>query len=641
MRLRISGIRILTLIAVGFMVASAHSFRSAPDLLDGPLYLLAGFVVLGAALLWLRPAAPPTLTADRSDPLRIAWTPLLLGISTLFIVTEVNANLLNLPFRDRVNATLQFLLFLLGLGGVTVGAAGIRIRLPDARPHFSTGVIALGAVTLMGLFLRIWHLETAVHFFVDEMNFATAVWHANHHDFIPLLRRFSDVASFPYVYPYWQSLTTALFGPSLLGLRLVSAVIGTLTIPAIYFLGRTLFDRRVGLLAAVLLAALPPHIHFSRLGLNNIADPLVGILMLAFLARGLKHHRQTDYVLAGVFLGLTQYFYEGGRVLYPVLALVWLEALALLKRVHFDRTILRRLALTATVALLVAAPFYTVVLTYQEPLLSRFEVAGLGGTYWQSLREHEMEQTFDDHLLLPFLIYVRQPELSQFYGGEEPLLLVYVVPFFLLGVTYAIWRFREPGLLLLLLWVFGTSLGNSFLAASAHAARFVVVLPALALLAAVALRCVIGTRWLPPLIAAVLVLVQVGYYFGPHLTVYNRQLRPFQDYQDAIFRAADFPPGTVVCFVTEREPDQGFLLSVRNFIGGSFEVCVLHPNYLAPLATQIMSTNSEHAFFVLPDDQVTIDFLRTHFRISGPHMSPYESVPRSAQFALYHTIDGS
>src|SRR5690606_27829994 len=115
-----------------------------------------------------------------------------------------------------------------------------------------------------------------------------------------------------------------ILGHNLTGLRIFSAVFGTLTVPALYLLARELFDRRTALLAALLLATFPPHIHFSRLGLNNIADPLFGVLALAFLVRGLKRGGLRDYALSGVMLGLTQYFYEGGKLLYPLLFGAWL-----------------------------------------------------------------------------------------------------------------------------------------------------------------------------------------------------------------------------------------------------------------------------------------------------------------------------
>src|SRR5690606_16338475 len=67
-----------------------------------------------------------------------------------------------------------------------------------------------------------------------------------------------------------------------------------------------------------------PLIHFSRMGINNIADPLFAVLALAFMVRGLKYGYLGDYAFAGVMLGLTEDFYEGGTLPYTPLILGWL-----------------------------------------------------------------------------------------------------------------------------------------------------------------------------------------------------------------------------------------------------------------------------------------------------------------------------
>ena len=119
-----------------------------------------------------------------------------------------------------------------------------------------------------------------------------------------------------------QAWGVGLLGRNLEGLRILSVIVGTLGIPALYFLAKELFDRKTALLAALMPGRFPPHIQFSRIALNNIVDPLFGTLALAFLVRGLKYNRPLDYALSGAALGLTQYFYEGGRLLFPALILL-------------------------------------------------------------------------------------------------------------------------------------------------------------------------------------------------------------------------------------------------------------------------------------------------------------------------------
>ena len=51
-------------------------------------------------------------------------------------------------------------------------------------------------------------------------------------------------------------------------------------------------------IAAVLLATFPPHLHFSRVGIIEIADPFIGVLGFALLAQAFRTQRRLEYVAA-------------------------------------------------------------------------------------------------------------------------------------------------------------------------------------------------------------------------------------------------------------------------------------------------------------------------------------------------------
>ena len=87
------------------------------------------------------------------------------------------------------------------------------------------------------------------------------------------------------------------------------------------------------------------------------------------------------------------------------------------------------------------------------------------------------------------------------WGLSMALVLPYAVPALLLGVVFAAWRWRTPGVLPLI-WLLGTSAGNALLVESAVTARYVAAFPALALLIALgigeALALLWPRRWQPP-----------------------------------------------------------------------------------------------------------------------------------------------
>ena len=81
------------------------------------------------------------------------------------------------------------------------------------------------------------------------------------------------------LYTYYQAALGALLGRlDLYTLRLASALAGTLTVPAVYVLVRSLFRRHSQLLAALTALALTVsywHIHFSHYGIRIILMPLI------------------------------------------------------------------------------------------------------------------------------------------------------------------------------------------------------------------------------------------------------------------------------------------------------------------------------------------------------------------------------
>jgi len=140
---------------------------------------------------------------------------------------------------------------------------------------------------------------------------------------------------------YLIALFYRVFGVSALAGRLIAATVGTLSVPALYLLMRTVFlqgtaapqgdtdagagrsaESRaalVGLLSASSLALLFWHVHFSRLGIEPILVPLNATLMLYFLWQGLETGRVLPFILAGALVGFGPYTYPAGRLL-PVLA---------------------------------------------------------------------------------------------------------------------------------------------------------------------------------------------------------------------------------------------------------------------------------------------------------------------------------
>jgi hypothetical protein len=313
-------------------------------------------------------------------------------------------------------------------------------------------------------------------------------------------------------------------------------------------------------------------------------------------------------------------------------------------------------------ALLVAGPIYLTWWSSNLPMFPRMPNVGNQNLDWGavlSMRDNAeaLRHYLIHDLLPPFLHIVQLPDNSHFYyGGQTPLILGYMLPTFFLGIFQGLWRWRVAGSLLLL-WVALTVAGNSLLIEGANtwSARFMVVLPVLALLMALGLRFtlpllkinvgrfipqmpVAGQKWgwvgLTVLVLA-LAALQPIYYFRDHLPIYNEQVRPFIDPIDALDRARSLPPDTTVILVTDALPYTDRFFTLTNFwnfypLMVILKSAELTPEYLSGLAA------GGYAIFITPDNSTAPELLRSTFaNIQGPQYSPF-NVPLDRQYALYY-----
>jgi 4-amino-4-deoxy-L-arabinose transferase-like glycosyltransferase len=103
-----------------------------------------------------------------------------------------------------------------------------------------------------------------------------------------------------------------------LALKAGTAIFGILTVPLTYLLGRELYGRHVGLLAAFFLAISHWHVAITRVGLRFPFTAAFATPALFFLLRALRSNRRNDWLAAGLCLGLGLHTYTAIRIV-PVL----------------------------------------------------------------------------------------------------------------------------------------------------------------------------------------------------------------------------------------------------------------------------------------------------------------------------------
>ncbi len=229
------------------------------------------------------------------------------------------------------------------------------ISSPQPRDRLSPRVrlLALLGIVLLGAAFRLYRLDSLPSDMFNDLTY-------NYRETEQILRGewMIYATGFPGREPllfYLTALLAQLTGLNFYTLKLITALVGTATLPVIYLLGRELYGDLVGLVAALLLAVAKWHVLISRVGFRGILTPLMAALVALFLLRGLRSGRRSDFLWAGFFLGLSLYTYTAALALFPA-TFLGLTLYALAGRARDLWRVRRSLLLALLVALLVALP---------------------------------------------------------------------------------------------------------------------------------------------------------------------------------------------------------------------------------------------------------------------------------------------
>ena len=299
--------------------------------------------------------------------------------------------------------------------------------------------------------------------------------------------------SHPVLWFFMQSWGIRLLGQNAAGARLLAALVGSLTIPAAYCWVRLDHPRRVAGLAALLLSAYHYHIHFSRLALFNIADPLFGVLILAALRIGLRTGRALAFGAAGLGLGLTLYFYPGARLFIVLVALLggWTAARAW--RGHTPSGWRPAWALvTLAGALLAASPLLNTYAREPRAFSSRLRLNSVAAPGWLAEEARTTgrapARVLVDQVARATLAFTLYPSVDDFYDDRRPLLWGVAAALMPLGLLLGLrracaWAYGVP-----LLWMgLAVLLGGALLRYPPASSRYVTLTPVVCLFVALAI----------------------------------------------------------------------------------------------------------------------------------------------------------
>jgi 4-amino-4-deoxy-L-arabinose transferase-like glycosyltransferase len=178
----------------------------------------------------------------------------------------------------------------------------------------------------------------------------------------------------------WSSLAAFDIEAVYVTARLVTAVIGTLTVWLVFRIGEGIGGRALGLLAAAQLAALPMHVRESHYALTDVPVTALSALAVWLAMRAARERTVREYALAGAACGLAAAAKYNGVIVVVAPAVAWLVN----EPAGGDRVRKAGAAIGGAVAaFLVAAPFalldYPAFLAGFAAQAARFSAARAAG----------------------------------------------------------------------------------------------------------------------------------------------------------------------------------------------------------------------------------------------------------------------
>jgi hypothetical protein len=197
--------------------------------------------------------------------------------------------------------------------------------------------LGLAAVLALALGLRLWGIRHGLPYVYNSDE-------SGH--FVPRAVRFFEDGYDPHYFknpPAFTYLVHVVFALWFLGrdavadfardpseaftvARVLAALLGTAAVGLVYLIGARIFDRRVGLVAAAVMAVAFLPVFYSHLALNDVPATVPLALSLLGSAGILVRGRSLDYAVAGIGLGLgAATKYTAGIALVPLLAAALLQ----------------------------------------------------------------------------------------------------------------------------------------------------------------------------------------------------------------------------------------------------------------------------------------------------------------------------
>lgn len=297
--------------------------------------------------------------------------------------------------------------------------------------------------------------------------------------------------SFPSLFYFLQGISITIFGQTIFAIRFLSALFSGLTVGLTFFLGQKLYNFSVGVFAGILLLTQHFFFHFSRLGLNNVIDSFWFVWVLFLLLKAYKEKNRNLYILLGISLGLSQYFYASARMII-IIIIGWVIWKITIEKdyINQNQNIVAMILAYMVIIIPLGTYYFNNTSDFFDPYVRVKITENWLETESQNLGISKQQVLVQLPIKTLKIFTLESP--SHWYFPKTGLIRGLSIPFLYLGLLFFIIEKWSANKLLLLLWFGVIFIPGTFSLPVISSQRFVAIAPLLVILIALGINKIVS-----------------------------------------------------------------------------------------------------------------------------------------------------
>ena len=159
------------------------------------------------------------------------------------------------------------------------------------------------------------------------------------------------------LYTYLLIPFIKILGLTKFAVRLPMAIVSCISIIAMYYLLKNIFNKKIATIGVIFLAICPWHIMKARYGLESNIFPNVVLFAILFMTLGIKKYKMSIFYLGWALIGLSTYAYGTSYFFVTIFSIITIPFLLIKKEIKFKNAFIAIL-----IAIVIASPIIIMIL---------------------------------------------------------------------------------------------------------------------------------------------------------------------------------------------------------------------------------------------------------------------------------------